>query len=142
LEGEALRLRELEVATAEERALVKPLLERLCDEQYVFEGQKLASLCDKLVRLNILRPTGETRMSANYEFHSFLTEVCVRALLGKPAIERDPTFTFKALVESKGRGSEKDIAFLISARPASFEKQQKEVLQLLKDSGDGNEPNP
>ena len=126
--GSILKGDELEVAT--ERALVKPLLERHCEEQWAFGGNK-ASFCQKLVRLNILRPTGETWFSGNYEFHSFLTEVCVRALLGKPFVKLNPTIPSDVVLESHGRGSEDVINFLISARRERFEENQQEVLKLL-----------
>lgn len=130
--------RKLGVASTKERALLKKLLEELCEKQYVVGCCNVYSLCELLVKHGILRPAGSTHLTWYYEFSSFACEVAVRALLGKPFVEHDLHIPHRITLESHGRGSEETINFLTAACRESFNAVQSGVQELLNKSSRGD----
>jgi len=118
----------LGVATSKERALLKKTLKHLCEYQFVLpESLHENSLCEKLVRHNIIRPIDSTQETSFYEFHSFAAEVAIRALLQEPLV----TPKLSPLTESKGRGTQELIDYLSEKSESGFTTSKKAVDELL-----------
>jgi len=128
-------------ATAAEKAVLKPALERLCGQLYV-SGATIQedSLFKKLVKINILRPAGGLEGNGCFEFHSFAVETALRILLNKPYPEVVPTIPYYVQVESKGSGSDSDISYFTARLQTKIDEAQKKFKMILAEFGPPPKP--
>jgi len=118
----------LGVASTEERALLRKCLKHLCDHQFVTaESVDELSLCEKLTQHNVIRPISAMQETLFFEFHSFASEVAVRALLEEPLVKSHPN----PLTESQGRGSQALINYLSEGPGSNLTASKKTVNGLL-----------
>ncbi|MBV5279925.1 MAG: hypothetical protein J0651_01245, partial [Actinobacteria bacterium] len=116
------------------KASLKAILELLCDEQYI-RGGCLAGdrLCYELARHNILRPMEGRCHWSYYEFGSFVNEVALRALMGKPFVKHNMDITGDLKVEAKGSGCQATIDFLTASQLDLFSTYKQRFQQQLEE---------
>jgi len=118
----------LEVCAKYDRNEVKALLDKLCANQYARTLLKQKSLVTELQAANVLRPFGDS--GDTFEFHSFVTEVAIRAILQTPVTAEHLAQPKTPGVESEGRGTEAILQKLTSNNP-TFLSRKAEAREAL-----------
>ena len=93
----------LEVCTKYDKNEVRALLNELCDNQVARTTIMHRPLVTELQAANMIRPSEDS--GKYYEFHSFVTEVAIRAILQTPVTAEHLAQPKTPGVESKGRGT-------------------------------------